>query len=197
MKKKSYNYNNSKIFIVVLILIIILPLYHIISSILASSYSLEVIIDIIIIIIIISTIYTIYNKNKKYKEIIKKGIKVPGLILRPDYEMAFVDDIKPSYYLYVKYVDPKTNQEKEFKTDCLSFNPYKKIKSTKCNVYIYNDTVIAEDFEFAKNKNERIFKLNDTESQVLEKNLLIDLAIIMVVIAIVIFIYLVAKNVQS
>ena len=57
--------------------------------------------------------------------------------------------------------------------------------------------VIAEDFEFAKNKNERIFKLKDTQIQVLEKNLLIDLAIIMVVIAIVIFIYLVAKNVQS
>ena len=195
MKKKSYNYNNSKIFIVVLILIMVLSLYRIISSIITSSYSLELIIDIIIIIIIISTIYTIYNKNKKYKEIIKKGIIVPGLIVRPDYEMAFVDDIKPSYYLYVKYVDPKTNQEKEFKTDCLSFNPYKKIKSTKCNVYIYNDMVIAEDFEFVKNKNERIFKLKDTEKQILDRNILIDLAIIMVVIAIIIIIYVVAKNV--
>ena len=195
MKKKSYNYNNSKIFIVVLILIMVLSLYRIISSIITSSYSLELIVDIIIIIIIISTIYTIYNKNKKYKEIIKKGIIVPGLIVRPDYEMAFVDDIKPSYYLYVKYVDPKTNQEKEFKTDCLSFNPYKKIKSTKCNVYIYNDMVIAEDFEFVKNKNERIFKLKDTEKQILDRNILIDLAIIMVVIAIIIIIYVVAKNV--
>ena len=195
MKKKSYNYNNSKIFIVVLILIMVLSLYRIISSIITSSYSLELIVDIIIIIIIISTIYTIYNKNKKYKEIIKKGIIVPGLIVRPDYEMAFVDDIKPSYYLYVKYVDPKTSQEKEFKTDNLSFNPYKKIKSTKCNVYIYNDTVIAEDFEFAKNKNERIFKLKDTENQILDRNILIDLAIIMVVIAIIIIIYVVAKNV--
>ena len=195
MKKKSYNYNNSKIFIVVLILIMVLSLYRIISSIITSSYSLELIIDIIIIIIIISTIYTIYNKNKKYKEIIKKGIIVPGLIVRPGYEWAFVDDIKPSYYLYVKYVDPKTNQEKEFKTDCLSFNPYKKIKSTKCNVYIYNDMVIAEDSEFVKNKNERIFKLKDTEKQILDRNILIDLAIIMVVIAIIIIIYVVAKNV--
>jgi len=172
-------------------------LYRIISSIVACSYSLELIKDIIIIIIIIPNIYTIYNKNKKYKEIIKKGIIVPGLIIRPDYEWELPDDINPSYYLYVKYVDPKTNQETEFKTDFLAFNPYKKIKSTKCNVYIYNDMVIAEDFEFAKNKNERIFKLKDTQIQVLEKNLLIDLAIIMVVIAIVIFIYLVAKNVQS
>lgn len=197
MKKRAYNYNNSKIYILFLILIMVFPLYRIISSIVASSYRLELIIDIIIIIIIISNIYTIYNKNKKYKEIIKKGIVVPGLIIRPDYEWEFDDDIKPSYYLYVKYVDPKTNQETEFKTDFLAFNPYKKIKSTKCNVYIYNDMVIAEDFEFAKNKNERIFKLKDTQIQVLEKNLLIDLAIIMVVIAIVIFIYLVAKNVQS
>lgn len=195
MKKKSYNYNNSKIFIVVLILIMVLSLYRIISSIITSNFSSGQIVDIIIIIIIISTIYTIYNKNKKYKEIIKKGIIVPGLIVRPDYEWAFEDDIKPSYYLYVKYMDPKTNQEKEFKTDNLSFNPYKKIKSTKCNVYIYNDTVIAEDFEFVKNKNERIFKLKDTEKQILDRNILIDLAIIMVVIAIIIIIYVVAKNV--
>ncbi len=197
MKKRAYNYNNSKIYILFLILIMVFPLYRIISSIVACSYSLELIKDIIIIIIIIPNIYTIYNKNKKYKEIIKKGIIVPGLIIRPDYEWELPDDINPSYYLYVKYVDPKTNQETEFKTDFLAFNPYKKIKSTKCNVYIYNDMVIAEDFEFAKNKNERIFKLKDTQIQVLEKNLLIDLAIIMVVIAIVIFIYLVAKNVQS
>ena len=197
MKKRAYNYNNSKIYILFLILIMVFPLYRIISSIVACSYSLELIKDIIIIIIIIPNIYIIYNKNKKYKEIIKKGIIVPGLIIRPDYEWELPDDINPSYYLYVKYVDPKTNQETEFKTDFLAFNPYKKIKSTKCNVYIYNDMVIAEDFEFAKNKNERIFKLKDTQIQVLEKNLLIDLAIIMVVIAIVIFIYLVAKNVQS
>lgn len=195
MKKKSYNYNNSKIFIVVLILIMVLSLYRIISSIITSNFSSGQIVDIIIIIIIISTIYTIYNKNKKYKEIIKKGIIVPGLIVRPDYEWAFEDDIKPSYYLYVKYMDPKTNQEKEFKTDNLSFNPYKKIKSTKCNVYIYNDTVIAEDFEFVKNKNERIFKLKDTKNQILDRNILIDLAIIMVVISIIIIIYVVAKNV--
>ena len=145
MKKKSYNYNNSKIFIVVLILLMVLSLYRIISSIITSNFSSGQIVDIIIIIIIISTIYTIYNKNKKYKEIIKKGIIVPGLIVRPDYEWAFEDDIKPSYYLYVKYMDPKTNQEKEFKTDNLSFNPYKKIKSTKCNVYIYNGSIGKQD----------------------------------------------------
>ena len=195
MKKRAYNYNNSKIYILILILIMVLPLYRIISSIVASSYSLELIIDIIIVIIIISIIYAIYDKNKKYKEIIKKGIKVPGLILRPEKETIYGESIETNYYLYVKYIDPKTNQEREFKTDNLSFNPYKKIKSTKCNVYIYNDTVIAEDFEFVKNKNERIFKLKDTENQILDRNILIDLAIIMVVIAIIIIIYVVAKNV--
>ena len=201
MKKDSYEYN-SKVYIVLSILFIVFFAFSIIHSIITKNINiLETVLYIAAIIFVIIFIDKTKNKQKKYKEVLEKGIKVPGVIVRPEKERipdseAVYED---SYYLYVKYIDPKTNQEVEFKTEKLAFNPFKKLKSTKCNVYIYNDKVIAEDFEFANNKSERIFNAKDeiiSKKELKNMNILVDLAILLVVIAVVVLISFIIRNVR-
>ena len=139
------------------------------------------------------------GKIKIHDEVLKKGMKIPGVIIRPEQEITYNEDgfKEKHYYLYVKYVDSKTNEEKEFKTEELVFNPFKKLKSNKCNVYIYNETIIAEDFEIAKNKEERVFEDNNNfkpEKEIKKVDLITVLAIIMIVIASIIFICALLKK---
>ena len=96
---------------------------------------------------------------KKHEEKLKKCIKVPGIIVKPITEWRSSTEAKYRvYFLMIKYTVPRTNQEKEIKTDMLTINPYKKIKSNKCSVYLLDDEVMVEDIELTKNKNECIFK---------------------------------------
>ena len=81
--------------------------------------------------------------------ILKNGEKVSGTITKlykNDEEGA--DGYISHFYVRIKYKDPKTKKEKEFKTKKLSFNPYRKLKNDKCSVYLYDGKAVATDFEF-------------------------------------------------
>ena len=94
-------------------------------------------------------------------------------------------------------MDPKTNQEVELRTEKLAFNPFKRIKSNKCNVYIYDNKAIAEDFELANNKEERFFKETDGVISKLEKKemkILVVLAIILLIVGTIVLICSFARN---
>lgn len=191
MKKESY-YIKRSIIIIFWTLLTALFVYRFVIEASNNSDILELIKSSIMIMFGIYEIINTISIIITHKETIEKGIKVPGVIVRPEKQKTFDGETwETNYYLYVKYVDPKTNQEIEFKTEELAFNPFKKLKSSKCNVYINNDIVIAEDFEFTKNKNERVFQQNDMVNPKAEKksvNLLTVLAVIAIVIGIVIFI---------
>lgn len=114
------------------------------------------------------------NNIRTYKIVLEKGIKIPGTIIRPEKKIistgidSYAEEI--AYYLIIKYIDPNTKKEVEFKTDRLSINPYKRIKSTNCNIYIYNDIIIAEDFELTNIPNECIFKDIETNYDISKKD---------------------------
>ena len=153
MKKWPYKYYNSMIIdILLLILILILPRFITFEAKKVIDYYTAIIIYVLLIIFVLYGIFKNIKKIKKHDDILEKGLKVHGVIVKPEKEIISEYHSIPetNYYLYVKYIDPKTNQEVEFKTEKLSFNPFKKIKSNTCNVYIYDGTVIAEDFELTK-----------------------------------------------
>ncbi len=193
MKKRSYEFNTISI-IIAYIIVIILGASEIIKDVVTKEVNfLDFTIYPLIIILGIVTINGVRNKRKEYNEVLEKGIKVPGKIVKPEKEVIpDGDGGETNYYLYVKYVNPKTNKEVIFKTDKLGFNPFKRIKSTSCNVYIYNDRVVAEDFEFTKNRSERIFK---TPNAVIpqKEGIVILLAITLLITAVIILVFVVAK----
>ena len=187
MKKSSYDFN-SKIYIFLLTLMIVYSFYYIIKAIITNDINfLTISIYLVAIIAGVYVIYRIRKKQNTFKDVMEKGIKVPGVIVRPEKEKTYdTEGSETSYYLYIKYIDPKTNQLVEFKTDKLSFNPFKRIKSTNCNVYIYNDIVLAEDFELTNDKSESIFQEKKEVIMPTEKkglSLLIVLAVIMLIVA--------------
>ena len=151
MKKSIYKYYNSKMLIVNNIMVII-GVIALLISIIAVIQNIENIKVTIFIMAIMIILILITNKRsqdiKKYNQTKEKGIKIPAVIK----EIIMKEDsteygISKSYFLLIKYIDPNTNQEVEFKTDELAINPYNKLKSYNCNVYIYGDNRIAEDFE--------------------------------------------------
>lgn len=166
MKKGNvYKYNNESLFLGVIF--IGLMIYSFIRTFMRGKIELlDIAIFLVIISLAILLIKSIKNKQESYKELLEKGIKVPGTIISPIKEVNQISDYgEIDYYLRIKYLDPKTNQEVEFKTDILSVNPYKCLKSNKCNVYIFDDKVIAEDFEFTKKKEELFFKDEDIDEE--------------------------------
>ncbi len=202
MKKISFKYYDSlirDILILALILILTLPKFIISEVEKDIGFYCELVVFTLLSILTIYDSYKIIKKIKIHDEVLKKGMKIPGVIIRPEQEITYNEDgfKEKHYYLYVKYVDSKTNEEKEFKTEELAFNPFKKLKSNKCNVYIYNETIIAEDFEIAKNKEERVFEENNNfkpEKEIKKVDLITVLAIIMIVIASIIFICALLKK---
>ena len=121
-----------------------------------STYLFFIVLLIIILIFIINYIESI----KKYNETVEKGKKVPGTIkeIIETEDPAATDGPHIVYCLLIKYKDPNTNEEIEYKTPILGINPYRKLKSNKCNVYLYNGEILPEDFELTNNIEECYFK---------------------------------------
>lgn len=58
-----------------------------------------------------------------------------------------------SYHLIIKYNDINTGEEKILITPKLKFYPYKALASYKCNIYYYNNMIIAGNFKFHSDSN--------------------------------------------
>ena len=171
MKKKIYYNPNKSVIPIDIFCTITFTVFMIIIIILrvvANKPIQPIEIFLLVVLLIIEYLLIINLKTniedvKKHEEKLKKSIKVPGTIVKPITEWRtpnteFGGAKYSVYFLIIKYVDPRTNQEIEFKTDMISIDPYKKIKSSKCNVYILDDEVMVEDIELTKNKNECIFR---------------------------------------
>jgi len=183
MKRGVYEYNKSYGLIVIAIIFIIVG----INGFFRIESSTDMLTNISMIILPAVLICYILDKNNTYKTVIEKGIKVPGVIVKPEKVYDSVSEYGGyDYYLYIKYIDPNTNQEVEFKTERLAINPFKSIKSANCMVYIYEDKVIAEDFELTNNKDECIYRNQENENYTGpdKKGMGIILAVALIILAI-------------
>lgn len=90
-------------------------------------------------------------KDKKTDEELEK-LKDEGYIITGKID-KFVTKIKGrglnqkcSYFLYVIYNDPQTNEEKEHLTKEVNFNPLTELGSTTCTVYTRDNRIYVTDF---------------------------------------------------
>ena len=195
MQKGIYNFSSKNKFILILIIIVtIFLVIHLVKGFIGSEElsTSEIITYIIIIVLGIISSFKLKKENDTYNEIIEQGKRVSGTIIKPIKEMTPDSDAgyNTEYYLIVKYLDPNTNQELEFKTDQLSFNPFKKLQSNRCSVYILGDKITASDFEFTSKKEECIFK---DQEEGPPKNMKIDFLFILIIMIILIVLFLIAS----
>lgn len=86
--------------------------------------------------------YKIYNKHKKIK---MYGERIVGTISDLEYRVTNTKRPRVYYRLLVKYIDPKTNEEKNFLTPNINFDPIVELGSFNCSVYIYNNDIYVGD----------------------------------------------------
>lgn len=103
-----------------------------------------------------------------YKKIRTKGVKLPGEVLMPfeEYQAAMGGNINYVYFLLVKYIDPVTQQEVEYKTPKLGFNPYRYLASTDCTVYYLDGQVYVGDFKKAEKKEDALWHAGNVSENI-------------------------------
>lgn len=108
-----------------------------------------------------------FDTQKKYKTIKEKGTKVDGFIETPyeEYKTDMFGRTNYHYYLLVKYKNPETNQEVEYKTPRLGFNPFRYIKSQKCSVYLYNNEKYVSDYDYAEKAEDSLWHTNVADNE--------------------------------
>jgi hypothetical protein len=117
--------------------------------------------------------------------VLKNGKKVSGTITKLyKNEEDSRDGYLSHFYVRIKYKDPEKKKDKEFKTKRLSFNPYRKLKSNKCNVYVYNDKVVATDFEFVESGEKGKYSEDEPKTPILS-----DIQIITLIVTICIIVF--------
>ena len=93
------------------------------------------------------------------------SIKVEGTIIafRMRYGSLSTDGPRniEMFNLTISYIDPKTNQKKEFETPFINFNPVTDLGSKKCSVLIDGNKVYATDFIVGKNIGKCLWDNND------------------------------------
>ena len=115
--------------------------------------------------------------------VLNNGKKVSGTIVKLyKNEEDSTDGNISHFYVRIKYKDPKTKKDKEFKTKKLSFNPYRKLKTNKCSVYLLDDKAVATDFEFVESGEKGKYQDEEPKAPILNDAQIITLLVTVCVI---------------